>query len=271
MIYLHVSYDQKDEAKAMGAKWDPQKKLWYAPDASYTKLIESYSSLVPKPPRFKKLDSEDEVKETPFVLRGENRAFGGNELYVELIPKGNLVPLKQLLPESEYAKLRTLVVKRVGYRCEICQRECLSKDNQYLQLCERFRYDRDTLVQKLERIMGLCKECHQTVRVLDKGVALKRLMELNDLDKEDAKQHILDAYELWKERSLHPWKVDRSILPMDSNDSKEYKKTSITIHKLDHVKVKSIGESNITSSSKSTGKIRINKMNTETCQIDDDS
>jgi hypothetical protein len=270
MIYLHVSYDQKDEAKALGAKWDPQKKLWYAPDSTYTKLIESYSALVPKPPRVKKLDKEEE-KEAPYRLKGENLDFGGNELYVDLVPKG-YQSLKLFLPEAEYTKLRSLIVKRAGYRCEICQRECLSKDNQYLQLCERFRYDRDTLVQKLERIMGVCKECHQTVRVLDKGVALKRLMDINELDKEDAKQHILDAYDIWKERSKHTWKVDRSILPNDSNESKEYKKTSITIHKLDHAKMESNGEpkSKIKNIGEYTGKIRINKMNTEICQIDDE-
>jgi len=29
--YLDVPYAQKDAAKALGAKWDPAKKQWYAP------------------------------------------------------------------------------------------------------------------------------------------------------------------------------------------------------------------------------------------------
>ena len=29
--YLDVPYAQKDEAKALGARWDPAKKQWYAP------------------------------------------------------------------------------------------------------------------------------------------------------------------------------------------------------------------------------------------------
>ena len=29
--YLKVPYAEKDEAKAMGAWWDPQKKAWYVP------------------------------------------------------------------------------------------------------------------------------------------------------------------------------------------------------------------------------------------------
>ena len=43
MIYLNVSYDQKEHAKSLGAKWDAQKKKWYAPDESFTDLIETYS------------------------------------------------------------------------------------------------------------------------------------------------------------------------------------------------------------------------------------
>lgn len=42
MIYLNVSYDQKDHAKSLGAKWDAQKKKWYAPDDTFTDLIETY-------------------------------------------------------------------------------------------------------------------------------------------------------------------------------------------------------------------------------------
>jgi hypothetical protein len=101
---------------------------------------------------------------------------------------------------------------------------------------------------------------------------IQMLKLIYELDKEDAKQHILDAYDIWKERSKHTWKVDRSILPNDSNESKEYKKTSITIHKLDHAKIESNEEpkSKVKTIGDSTGKIRINKMNTEICQIDDE-
>lgn len=30
-LYLNVPYSEKDQAKGLGAKWDPQKKLWYIP------------------------------------------------------------------------------------------------------------------------------------------------------------------------------------------------------------------------------------------------
>lgn len=43
-VYLRVHYDVKDDAKSMGAKWNPEKKKWYAPNNSskYTELIKKY-------------------------------------------------------------------------------------------------------------------------------------------------------------------------------------------------------------------------------------
>ncbi|MDC9728586.1 MAG: DUF5710 domain-containing protein [Methyloprofundus sp.] len=32
--YLNVPYAEKDAAKALGARWDPAKKKWYAPEGA---------------------------------------------------------------------------------------------------------------------------------------------------------------------------------------------------------------------------------------------
>jgi hypothetical protein len=44
-VYLKVCYDDKDDAKSLGAWWDAEKKKWYAPNNStrYTALIGKYS------------------------------------------------------------------------------------------------------------------------------------------------------------------------------------------------------------------------------------
>jgi hypothetical protein len=34
-LYLNVPFMEKDVAKNLGARWDPQKKLWYAPSRYY--------------------------------------------------------------------------------------------------------------------------------------------------------------------------------------------------------------------------------------------
>ncbi|BBB18849.1 DUF5710 domain-containing protein [Helicobacter cinaedi] len=36
IIYLNVPYNEKDEAKALGAKWDKEKKQWYIPQVDCT-------------------------------------------------------------------------------------------------------------------------------------------------------------------------------------------------------------------------------------------
>jgi hypothetical protein len=41
-IYLNVPYDKKDDAKKLGAWWDSDKKLWYAPNKYLHKLINKY-------------------------------------------------------------------------------------------------------------------------------------------------------------------------------------------------------------------------------------
>ena len=266
MIYLSVSYDQKDDAKAMGAKWDPEKKLWYSPDSSFTKLIERYPPLVPKEPkesRIRKLETSETVQN--IYLLGEDRKYGGDQLFVDLLPKESSITLKRTLEDSEYSKLRNIIVKRVAYKCEICNTECLSKDNKYLQICERFSYDMEKKIQKLERIVAMCKECFQTVRLLDKGIALTRLIDINQIDKEDAKQHILDAYEIWKTRSNIKWSVDLSIVSNFSISSTP-EKSKIKINKLDtsnNVVVKDINIDN-----KNTKKtLNINKIDNSNKQV----
>ena len=265
MIYLTVSYDQKEEAKSLGAKWDPSKKLWYAPDETYTKLIEQFGSLVPKPPRVTKQGSETISKS--LVILGEDRSYGGNELFVDLQPKDSNISLRRILTDTDFSSLRQLVVKRVAYKCEFCDKECLAKDKQYLEVCERFSYNTKSKTQKLERILALCKECYSTVRVLDKAIALGHLMDINDIDKDDAKQHINDAYTLWKSRCLINWNVDLSII-IDSGLSLKSSDVSnntskIKVNKLSTSTNTKTNTSNKTQTSNTTKKITINKVDSK--------
>lgn len=40
MLYLNISYNEKDEAKALGARWDAEKKSWYISNKSdYKKFV----------------------------------------------------------------------------------------------------------------------------------------------------------------------------------------------------------------------------------------
>ena len=43
-IYLFVKYEDKDNAKSLGAKWDVENRRWYAPNNSFLSLLESYKT-----------------------------------------------------------------------------------------------------------------------------------------------------------------------------------------------------------------------------------
>jgi hypothetical protein len=302
-IYLYVPFEQKDDAKSMGAKWDPEKKLWYAPNDSFKQLIEKYSALETNKSKNKsttrnnnKTNSEEPPK--PLILIGENRRFGGNELYVDILPKGSNISLRRLLNDNDFGRLRNLLVKRVAYRCECCGEECISSEQKYLEVCEMFSFNFNTHVQNLERLIALCKNCYKTTRLLDKGVALEHLMNINGLDREDAKQHIYEAFDTWKTRSEIKWNVDLSIitnsgLQLSSSNSKKKEEqrkeqnsskstnnsSKITINKIDNSSTNIIhNSSNRSNSSKNTSdtkKITINKISTKTsrkekCLFEDD-
>lgn len=32
MLYIKIPYEEKDAAKALGARWNPERKQWYIPD-----------------------------------------------------------------------------------------------------------------------------------------------------------------------------------------------------------------------------------------------
>ena len=41
--YLNVPFSQKDDAKSLGARWDPSKKKWYAPSSLDITLFKKWN------------------------------------------------------------------------------------------------------------------------------------------------------------------------------------------------------------------------------------
>lgn len=63
--YLEVPYAMKNEAKALGARWDNEEKLWYAPEGSDRKAFEKFMSQDQSEPKF--LDAKGFFK-SPNIL-----------------------------------------------------------------------------------------------------------------------------------------------------------------------------------------------------------
>ena len=66
--WLDVPYAEKDDAKALGARWDPSAKRWHAPPGTAARLARWTA-----------------LPEIPELLPGEDRQFGSG-LFVDLVP-----------------------------------------------------------------------------------------------------------------------------------------------------------------------------------------
>jgi hypothetical protein len=65
MVYLEVSYAQKDDAKLFGARWDLRKKQWYFPGEILPKELEQF-----RPAAEKTEPSAKIILDIPFTCRG---------------------------------------------------------------------------------------------------------------------------------------------------------------------------------------------------------
>lgn len=57
MIYLKVSYDDRNDAKQLGARFDGQRKQWYAPTGKEAALIAKYGDANAKAEAAKAIDA----------------------------------------------------------------------------------------------------------------------------------------------------------------------------------------------------------------------
>lgn len=51
MVLLNVPYAEKDEAKALGARWNPRKRSWYVPDGVAPEPFARWSTNTAPPAR----------------------------------------------------------------------------------------------------------------------------------------------------------------------------------------------------------------------------
>lgn len=239
-IYLIVPFENKDEAKNLGAKFDWDKKLWYANNTNKNKLLEKYKE-------YKSFDN----------IIGENRDFNGSNLFIDLIPTTSWFNnIRSSIYDEDWLRIRKYIYERVNYKCECCGLYCknrieyedddLDKNsdeeiNDYLlelksnkefnkneelkkwntiqlEAHERWSYDDKTNIQKLERIIALCHRCHSVTHYGLTGLrelsnqADKHLMKVNRWNKEQVLNHHKEQKNIWIERNKIKWDIDLSII-----------------------------------------------------------
>jgi Pyruvate/2-oxoacid:ferredoxin oxidoreductase delta subunit len=168
---------------------------------------------------FCKKKSSNVRKENKNFLIGEDRMWGGNELYVDLIPSTSWFSnVRSCIKSTDWNKLRKLIYQRINYRCETCHKHCPPKSGKSLEAHERWHYTSNGY-QVLKRLVGLCKMCHLTTHIgfaetIGLGSAVKsHLQKIRNFTTAETQEHISRATRIWEERSKRKkWKLDLSIL-----------------------------------------------------------
>lgn len=214
MTFYHVSFNDKDLAKKLGAKFNFDLKLWYAPNEAVSAAMSA---------QFRSLSDED-LNDIRLItglqeLKGEDRSFGGNSLFVDLIPASCFFKnVRSGIKESHWRLLSKLVRARAGGQCEICGMAEDPESGNYLDAHERWHYDDATKVQKLMRIVSLCKACHLYTHIGYASTqgrdeeAISHKMRVSGMSRVEVDQEIKEAFKLWEQRNRSAWKLDLGIL-----------------------------------------------------------
>ena len=143
------------------------------------------------------------------------------KLVIELVPSTAWnKSLYNLLPKSEWSRIKTEIYDGEGNRCYIC-----GKIGSQLEAHEFWEYDEETKTQRLIGIHHLCDLCHKikhlgfwlhtsdgASKLKQQGLTRNRLMEhfcsVNQCQTEDFLHAERRAFELWASRCKHEWKQD---------------------------------------------------------------
>ena len=83
------------------------------------------------------------------------------KLKFELVPDGCWYSnLRTILPKKAWDFLKADAKQRANGKCMIC-----GKKTDKLEAHERWSYDKENGIQKLEEIVAVCKDCHSAIHI----------------------------------------------------------------------------------------------------------
>ena len=196
-VYLVVPYDNKEEAKKLGAKWDKTVKKWYAPKGERA-LVERWG----------------EEARMLTALEAEDRMWGGNTLGVEFQPKSCWCKkIQYSIQRIDRERVQDFVLGRTNRTCETCGVQDVERD---FHVHGRWVFEDGT--QRLVRLMALCERCYESTHFgsahyngrRDEAFAhLKTTLKKTDAE---CQAHIDGAYERLATLNKQKWMVDLSLL-----------------------------------------------------------
>ena len=138
------------------------------------------------------------------------------KLTVELVPSSCWYSnIRSQVPRTEWDRLRKLVYRNAGHKCEVCG----GRGSRWpVEAHELWEYDDTTHTQRLLTIQALCPNCHavkhlgRTSLCGDLEQAIEHLARVNEWSYVQAKQYAAECFKVWAERSEHEWVLDLTNL-----------------------------------------------------------
>jgi hypothetical protein len=202
-IYLDIPFAQKDEAKALGARWDNSKRKWYAPNGEPALLTRwAIKPVVPLS-----------------CLEGEVRDYGPTTLVIDFVPKTCWCKkIRYALVPEDFKRLEGLVINRTNRQCEACGVKDPKQETR-MEVQARWEYDvsEGKHVQRLVRLMAMCPDCHEVTHFgkacMDgrRDAAMVHLQKAANMSAENAQAHADAAYTRLRELNEHEWQLDLSL------------------------------------------------------------
>ena len=138
------------------------------------------------------------------------------KLTLELVPSSSwLNNVRAVVSKKQWDYIKSQVFSKAYDTCEICGGVGPTHP---VECHEVWSYDSKTSIQKLDRMIALCPNCHMVkhfgfAQIQGKGTqALRHLMKVNELTRKKAEQYVEQSFKVWKERSAQDWTLDISIL-----------------------------------------------------------
>lgn len=199
-VYLIVSYDEKEDAKALGAKWDKTKKQWYAPYAEPS-LVERWGVHA----------------RSLTELKGEDRAFQGSDLCIAFQPKSSswCRKIQYAIHKSDRERVQDFVFGRVHRTCETCGVQDVEME---YHMHGRWTYDTTSNTQRLVRLMALCEKCYECTHFGTahyngrRDEARQHLRKIRKWSENECQTHVDVAYQSLDTLNRTKWTVDLSLL-----------------------------------------------------------
>ena len=121
--------------------------------------------------------------------------------------------LRSILKPEDWDRVRRDAYKRAGYRCVIC-----GADGR-MEAHERWSYNDEIALQKLEDVLALCHNCHlvkhigRAQLVGEEWVAMEHFMKVNDCSQMDYHAELARVNEEHRRRNkIEGWVTDVSWL-----------------------------------------------------------